>query len=439
MEGIAKRDETFTSNFEKKEGLLYMKEQDPSRGTIHKLCVPKVLTNEVIALYHDQDAHPGILKTYMNCRSQCHWANMQRDINVYISKCVECARAKHSNNKRVLEGHLAIPPRAGHTYAIDIVGSLPKVGTSRKILVVVCTYSRYTFAEDISAGTAAEVITKLDKLFHLIGFPEELVSDNAGNFTSELFESYLNSNGIEHQFTTPYNPTGNALAERTIRSVLTLLRVLVKDKPRNWPDFLKHVCLAINTGFNLTLRERPYYLYFNRDPNPKYKALRQVGTEVERDEQIQRNRYAHEMVAEELEKEHQTRDKKLQASGRLTTYKESDIVYLQRRFVSDQAHKIKYPYVGPFRVKEVMGNSVRLLSLTTGKEKRASMRSIKLFKGNTLTRTQNKNIEKVFPVHEEAEREEKALTGVEEEQIQTAPPRYNLRDRTTTRSSVGGK
>ena len=393
-----------------REGLLYRVETSASRGEVRRLCVPTRLRQDIMKEYHERDHHPGVAKTYYNCRSQCHWDNMRKDIKEHVIKCTICAQAKHSNNKRVLEGHLVIPPDAGHTYAIDIVGSLPKAGQYRKILVIVCTFSRFTAAAPLSAGSAVEVINALEKIFPLMGYPAQIVSDNAGNFTSDYFLDYLKGKGIEHQLTTPYTPTGNALAERSIRSVLSLLRVMCGDKPKDWNSYLGQVCMAINEGFNLTTRERPFFLFHGRDPRPR--LLQITNSEVPKDEKYYMVKYARELVAKELKKDHERRDKKMLSSGRLTSYKVADIVYLQRRFVGDPGYKLKYPYLGPYRVKEVAGNTVVLESLTTGKTRRASMRHLKIYKDGTLTRTQNRNVDRVFPEHEPLTAEEPTFEGI---------------------------
>ena len=395
-------------------GLLYKLESVPSRGIVRRLCVPQSLRREILEEYHDNDHHPGIAKTHYNCRSQCYWRDMLKDVKAHINECTICAQAKYSNNTRVMEGHLVFPPKAGHTYAIDIVGSLPKAGLYQKILVIVCTFSRFTTAVPLQAGTSAEVINALEKVLPLIGYPEQIVSDNAGNFTSELFLNYLKKMKIEHQLTTPYTPTGNALAERSIRSVLSLLRVMCANKPSNWYSYLGQVCSAINSGFNLTINERPHFLFFGRDPPPKLTVLRNHQEEVPIDEEQIKMRYAQELVEQELQKDRTRRDRKLLSSGRLTSYKIGDVVYLQRRFIGDRGYKLKYPYIGPFRVEGVAGNTVVLTSLATGKTRRANMRHLKIFKNGTLTRTQNKNVDTIYPGHEEISAEDEAFEGIAE-------------------------
>ena len=189
-----------------------------------------------------------------------------------------------------------------------------------------------------------------------------------------------------------------------------MLRVMCGDKPKDWNSYLGQVCMAINEGFNLTTRERPFILFHGRDPRPR--LLQITNSEVPKDEKYYMVKYARELVAKELKKDHERRDKKMLSSGRLTSYKVADIVYLQRRFVGDPGYKLKYPYLGPYRVKEVAGNTVVLESLTTGKTRRASMRHLKIYKDGTLTRTQNRNVDRVFPEHEPLTAEEPTFEDI---------------------------
>ena len=77
--------------------------------------------------------------------------------------------------------------------------------------------------------------------------------------------------------------------------------------------------------------------------------------------------YSYDLVEDELSRSYEKRDRI--PSGSLTTYASGDIVYIARHFVSDKARKMRHPYYGPFRVKQVTGNSTKLVSLATGKEK----------------------------------------------------------------------
>ena len=120
--------------------VLYKVECDKVRGIVHKVFIPASLVNQVITMYHDNNCHPGFVKTLYNCRSQCYWPNMAKDISKYISKCITCVRAKVPNSRQVFPGSLLTPTQPGYTWAIDILGSLSKSGYYNKILVTVCTF-----------------------------------------------------------------------------------------------------------------------------------------------------------------------------------------------------------------------------------------------------------------------------------------------------------
>ena len=55
-------------------------------------------------------------------------------------------------------------------------------------------------------------------------------SDNGGEFTSNEFEEYLRTEGIQHQKTVPYNPEQNGVAERLNRTLGDMARCMLNDK-----------------------------------------------------------------------------------------------------------------------------------------------------------------------------------------------------------------
>ena len=72
--------------------------------------------------------------------------------------------------------------------AADILGPLP---TGESILVMADYYSRY-YETDIMKSTSSEKIIKaISKMFMTHGLPLYLRTDNARNFTSELFVNFL--------------------------------------------------------------------------------------------------------------------------------------------------------------------------------------------------------------------------------------------------------
>ena len=54
-------------------------------------------------------------------------------------------------------------------------------------------------------------------LFSSYGFPEEIVSDNGPQFTSDQFADFLRQNGVRHTRSAPYHPATNGAAERMVQ------------------------------------------------------------------------------------------------------------------------------------------------------------------------------------------------------------------------------
>ena len=375
------------------DGILFKIDTNASRDDTARVYIPTSLTELVLNMYHDQSAHQGMAKTHMQCSSQVYWPNMQKDIKQYIAKCLLCVQAKCSVNRRVMSGHLLLPPHANHTLAIDLLGSLPRTGKHDQCIIAVCAYSRYVRVLPLQNGTAARVIDALNLIFSWQSKCQVIISDNAGCFKSNKFKEYLDELEIEHHFITPYNPQSN-LAERSIRNVLSVLRVLSQNRPRNWDEHLPTVCDAINVGFNLSLQERPFYFFYGRDPTPNENFLNRTMTEITPSELFSRTKYSFETVEKILTEEHSKEDKKLMSSGRLTSYEIGDIVFVQRNFVNEPAYKILYPYTGPYRVVKIIGNTVDLVNLSNGQPRRCAMRNIKIYKIDDLTKTNHPNVNK---------------------------------------------
>ena len=66
------------------------------------------------------------------------------------------------------------------------------------LLVVVDAYSKWPFASVMQATTVEKTIEELRQLFAMFGIPEQIVSDNGPQFTSEAFAIFMKMNGVRH-------------------------------------------------------------------------------------------------------------------------------------------------------------------------------------------------------------------------------------------------
>ena len=86
------------------------------------------------------------------------------------------------------------------------------------LMVVIDAHSKWPEIFVLENTTAEETVSALCSLFARMGLPDQIVSDNGPQFTSETFRKFVNANGIKHATGAPYHPSTNGQAERLVQS-----------------------------------------------------------------------------------------------------------------------------------------------------------------------------------------------------------------------------
>ena len=79
----------------------------------------------------------------------------------------------------------------------------------------------------------------------------------------DLREKLCKSLQIEKTRTTPYQPQGDGLRERTNRTILDMLVTVIRDH-KDWESHLRATCMAYNTSAQSTTGQSPFFLMFER-------------------------------------------------------------------------------------------------------------------------------------------------------------------------------
>jgi len=195
-------------------GLVYKKGPDKL-----KFYVPEPMVNNLLRLYHDDQAHCSVEKTYQGLASNYWFPSMRNRIKEHVGNCLVCMLANTSTNIR--EGKLQttfslnIPFQVVHT---DHYGPLIETSDGRKhILILVDAYSRYTWLFAVKSAGTREVIENFRYVFNTFGNPELLVFDRGTAFTSGEFATFLQERNIKHQLVAVAAPWSNGLVERINR------------------------------------------------------------------------------------------------------------------------------------------------------------------------------------------------------------------------------
>ena len=71
--------------------------------------------------------------------------------------------------------------------AMDVVGPLPCSSSGKRFILVICDYAtRYPEAVPMKSVDAASVAEELLKIFSRVGVPQEILTNQGTNFTSQL-------------------------------------------------------------------------------------------------------------------------------------------------------------------------------------------------------------------------------------------------------------
>ena len=118
---------------------------------------------------------------------------------------------------------------------MDICGPITplSLGGSRYFLLIIDDFSRLTWVAVLQCKSDA---FEAFKHFKNLAETEKgvkikaLRSDRGGEFTSEEFSKFCLEHGIKRQLSAPYSPQQNGIVERKNRTVVSMVRAMLKAK-----------------------------------------------------------------------------------------------------------------------------------------------------------------------------------------------------------------
>ncbi|XP_033109615.1 uncharacterized protein K02A2.6-like [Anneissia japonica] len=151
-----------------------------------RVIIPAALTSKLVNLAHEN--HQGIVRTKQRLRDLYWWPKMDVHVTDTITNCLTCQIADKSAKSRVAHMQpVQLPERPWQKLGIDFV-------------------------------------------FSREGYPEELVSDNGTQLTSQEFETFLKKRNIKHRFSAVYHPEANSTVKRFNRILNETIQTARIDK-----------------------------------------------------------------------------------------------------------------------------------------------------------------------------------------------------------------
>ena len=130
---------------------------------------------------------------------------------------------------------------------------------------MICDYAtRYPEAIALRTIDTPMVAEELVKFFTRMGVPEEILTDQGTNFTSQLLHEVYQLLHIKPIRMIPYHPQTDGLVERFNGTLKAMLRKTVDEEGRDWNRLLPYLLFAYrevpqaSTGFS------PFELVYGR-------------------------------------------------------------------------------------------------------------------------------------------------------------------------------
>ena len=143
---------------------------------------------------------------------------------------------------------------SGHRYVVNFIDDLTR------------------FARVYFMRTKDECLDKFKEFVAECGTPERLRTDNGGEYISNEFKEYCKEQKTFHEFTVPYNPNQNGLAERYWRTSMDAAHTLLHESklPKSFwllaistVNHVRNRCVTAGLTDSRTTCE----MFFNKKPD----------------------------------------------------------------------------------------------------------------------------------------------------------------------------
>ncbi|POM65522.1 Reverse transcriptase [Phytophthora palmivora] len=191
-----------------------------------------------------------------------YWLGMYADVERFVKKCVDCASGKRRPpNPGPSPGNIE-PSRPFEVVSMDFVTHMPKS-------------ARYVMCKPMSVTTAQDVAEAYEeRVFRNFGASSLIRHDQDPRFMSEVFKCFRELLGSRQRATLGYRPQANGQQERSVQTVVRAIKAYISEADQSdWDDHAERLMFALNTSFDATRLEMPFYLVHGWDARGTVSAM----------------------------------------------------------------------------------------------------------------------------------------------------------------------
>ncbi|GJZ48754.1 putative reverse transcriptase domain-containing protein [Tanacetum coccineum] len=205
---------------------------------------------------------------YYDLRDMYWWSGMKKEIAIYVSKCLTCAKVKaeHQRPSGLLQ-QPEIPEWKWEKIAMDFITKLPRSSSGHDaIWVIVDRLTKSAHFLEIREDYSMEKLARLyiDEIVARHGVPTSIISNRDGRFTSRFWQTMQKALGTRLDMSTAYHPQTDGQSERTIQTLEDMLRACVIDFGGSWNIHLPLAKFSYNNSYHSSIRCAPFEALYGR-------------------------------------------------------------------------------------------------------------------------------------------------------------------------------
>lgn len=195
------------------------------------------------------------------------WPSIRSDIDSELKSCDPCTRYTVVKAGFHPASSITANGPADHIQ-VDTSVHLPESPDGyRALLVAIDVFTGFIVLKPLKDTTAETVAKELWDIFAIIGIPKILQSDNGSEFINDVLAALVKITGIEHRFISAYNPRADGKVERSIGTVMSIIKKMLHGTSRYWPLFVSFAQLSFNNKISSLTGSSPFALMFGRTLN----------------------------------------------------------------------------------------------------------------------------------------------------------------------------
>jgi transposase InsO family protein len=204
-------------------------------------------------LWHRRLAHVN-MRTLQSLHKGGHILGLKEDVSFCKDRvCRACVQGKMHGAPHKAKTIISTT-RCLELLHVDLFGppSHESLGGKKYCLVIVDDYSRYCWVfffkyKSETQRTMMEFANQVQRKYDTTILA--IRSDNGTEFKNYTLDDFLGEEGIQHQYSSPYTPQKNGVAERKNQSFIEVARTMMMEYKSNynfWAEAISTACHATN-------------------------------------------------------------------------------------------------------------------------------------------------------------------------------------------------